>query len=219
MRFLVTTMMLLLVGTAWAGDGASFWTDARVSESSYIVVAPRPPRAFRPNDIITIIVSEVSKASGSGNLARDREFQHNFAVNSWFRIVNQGDGSLTLRPALMDNGKQITPKMNFQGGMKDDLDGSIDRQDKMEARIAAVVRDVKPNGNLVVEATRAVELNHEKATITLTGMVRAEDVRPDNTVPSYNIAFADIHYNTDGPASDGARRGWLTTIIDFIRPF
>ena len=174
---------------------------------------------FKKNDIITIIVTEVSKASGGGDLERERDYESDFTINAWMRLVEKSGGGHTLRPALMENGSQVKPKIDFEGGMKDSYSGSIKRQDKMEARIAAIVRDVKPNGNLVVEATREVVLNREKVNITLSGIVRAEDVRVDNTVPSYNIAMAKIDYHTTGPASDGARRGWLTKIFDFVRPF
>ena len=64
-----------------------------------------------------------------------------------------------------------------------------------------------------------IHLQKEERVITLTGIVRSEDVRVDNTVPSYCIAMAQINYQTQGPASDGARRGWLTAVFDFINPF
>ena len=215
----VTVLVLLVGGAVWAERTGSFWDDAKVSQTSAILTVRQPNRVFHKEDIITIIVTEVSKASGAGDLERERDFEHDFAINSWMRLVNKGGGSFTLRPALSDDGTTIKPKLDFEGGMKDAFSGAIKRQYKMEARIAAIVRDVKPNGNLVIEATRMVELNKEKVNITLSGVVRAEDVRADNTVPSYNVAMADIKYKTNGPASDGAKRGWLTRIIDLVRPF
>jgi len=219
MRYAVMVGLVVTCGLVWAGETPSFWSDAKVSESSLILTTRQPRRVFKKNDIITIIVTEVSKASGSGELKRERDVEHDLVINKWMRLVHQGGGSYTLRPALQEAGSDVKPGIDLKSGMKDDLSGDIKRADKMEARIAAIVRDVKPNGNLVVEATRLVELNREKVNITLTGIVRAEDVRADNTVPSYNIAMANIRYKTTGPASAGARRGWLSAIIDFLRPF
>lgn len=217
-RYWLTLLMtaVLLVETTWAGE--SFWADAKVSESSYITVKPMPTRTFKKHDIITVIITEKAKASGEGTLDRARDMSKSLKVNKWFRLVMQGDG-LTLRQALMDGDTAITPEWDIEYSDQDAREGTIEREDKFETSVAAVVRDVKPNGNLLIEAQSVTWLNGEKRVISLTGMIRPEDVRANNTVPSSCVAFAQIHYDTGGPASDGARRGWLTRIFDFINPF
>ncbi len=217
-RYLLTTLVATLLLVEAASAAESFWADAKVSESSYLLVKPMPTRTFKKHDIITVIITESAKASGEGTLDRTRQMEKNFKINKWFRLQKQGDG-LTFRRALMDGSTAITPEWDLEYGDSDSREGTIEREDKFETRVAAVVRDVKPNGNLLIEAQTVTWLNGEKRVISLTGTIRPEDVRPNNTVPSYCVAFARIHYDTKGPASDGARRGWLTKLFDFINPF
>jgi len=207
----------LFIGTETAAQ--SFWTDAKVSESSYIAVKPIPAKPFKKNDIITVVISETAKASGTGTLERSRDVEKDLIIDKWFRLAKSNGGNLTLRQALLDGGTETKPQWKGSYTDQDTRDGSIERQDKFETRVAAVVRDVKPNGNLIIEAETVTVLNGERRVITLTGMVRSEDVRPGNTIPSYCVAFAEIHYDTGGPATDGTRRGWLTKIFDLFNPF
>ena len=58
----------------------------------------------------------------------------------------------------------------------------------MTARMAVTVREVLPNGNLVVEGTRMIKINKNDQDMTFTGIVRGDDVRADNTVLSQNVA-------------------------------
>ena len=199
------------------GLAESFWKDAKVSKTSSISISEGATRVFKKHDIITVIVSEASKASGTGTLERDKEISKNMKIDSWYRLIREGKG--TFREGLTDNGEAIKPEWKLSYQEADDREGTIERSDKMETRIAAIVRDVKPNGNLVIEARSTTEVNKEVRTISVSGIVRAEDIRPDNTIPSYNVAYSEIRYTTKGPASDGAKRGWLTAIFDFINPF
>jgi flagellar L-ring protein precursor FlgH len=215
-RTVLTLAAALLALEACAQD--AFWQGAKVGEASYVTTRAVPTRTFKKYDIITVLIVEQAKASGEGTLERSRSLEKKFTINEWARLTRR-NGGYTLRPALTEDGVKITPTWDLEYEDADDREGVIDRKDKLEARVAAVIVDVKPNGNLVIEAKSVTLLNKETRNITLTGMVRAEDVRPDNTVPSYCIAMAEIRYETTGPASDGARRGWLTSIFDFINPF
>jgi len=208
----------VLVAATDVTAAESFWKDAKVSETAFTTTEAMPTRTFKKYDIITVVITEDSKASGRGTLDRSKEMSKAFKVNDWARIANR-KGGRTLRPALTEDGVKIVPTWDLEYEEDDAREGTIGRQDKFEARVAAVVKDVKPNGNLVIEAKSLIFLQNEKREITLTGIVRAEDVRPNNSVPSYCIAMAEIRYKTQGPASDGARRGWLTKVFDFVNPF
>jgi flagellar L-ring protein precursor FlgH len=211
---------VLALSVTSGAEEKSFWSDAKVADSSYLTLSAAPVKLFKKNDIITVIITEAAKASGSGTLDRKRDLKHDFKINSWFELHRNANNHLKLNQDLVDEqGNKIVPEWSTNYQDEEKRSGDIERQDKIETRIAAVVRDVKPNGSLVIEASSVTVLNEERRTVTLSGMVRAEDIRPDNTVPSYSIAFSEIHYETKGPASDGARRGWLTAIFDFINPF
>ena len=85
--------------------------------------------------------------------------------------------------------------------------------------MTAIVREVLPNGNLIIQGTRAVAVNHEEQYITITGVIRPEDVNRDNVVLSTQVADANISIGGTGVVADKQRSGWGTWIFDFLWPF
>jgi flagellar L-ring protein precursor FlgH len=81
------------------------------------------------------------------------------------------------------------------------------------------VKEVLPNGNLVIQGTRAVAVNHEEQYITITGVVRPEDILRDNVVLSGQVANANIAIGGRGIVADKQNSGWATWIFDFLWPF
>ena len=98
-------------------------------------------------------------------------------------------------------------------------DGKYDRKDELTTRVTARVIDVKPNGNLVLEATKSITIDEEGYIITLVGECRGRDVTPENTVLSTQIAEPEISVRHSGALRDATRRGWLMRTFDFLRPF
>ena len=82
--------------------------------------------------------------------------------------------------------------------------------------MSAVIKKVLPNGNLVIEGTRFVKINKDIQTFILTGMVRKDDVRADNTVLSESLADADIKLEGKGPIADRQRKGILARLLDWL---
>jgi flagellar L-ring protein precursor FlgH len=78
------------------------------------------------------------------------------------------------------------------------------------------VTAVKENGDLVIEGSRSVGISNDRETMTLSGVVRQRDVRPDNSVDSYLIADAQISYRGKGAISDGSRPGLLMRLLNWI---
>ena len=85
--------------------------------------------------------------------------------------------------------------------------------------IAAKVVDIRPNGNLVIEAHRQIVNNDEVWEQSLTGICRAADVNPGNVVLSKDIADLRIEKRERGHVRDGYRRGWFLRWFDLIHPF
>jgi flagellar L-ring protein precursor FlgH len=85
--------------------------------------------------------------------------------------------------------------------------------------VTAVVREVFPNGNLFIEGTKEVLINNERQYITLSGVVRPEDIGPDNTLSSDLLADARLVYSGRGVLSDKQRPGLLGRVVDFVWPF
>lgn len=104
-------------------------------------------------------------------------------------------------------------KLDFQG------EGTTSRSTRIIATITCRVVQVLPNGNLLIEGHREVNLNREREYITLRGIVRPEDIGPDNSVLSTAISDAVIEYSGRGVVSEKQGPGFLTRILDIIWPF
>ena len=97
--------------------------------------------------------------------------------------------------------------------------GTTTRRNALSATVTAVVREVFPNGNLFVEGSKEVIINNERQYITVTGVVRPEDIAPDNSVSSDLLADARLVYSGRGVLSDKQRPGLLGRVVDFVWPF
>jgi flagellar L-ring protein precursor FlgH len=100
-----------------------------------------------------------------------------------------------------------------------DGSGSTSRSGALTADVTAVVTAVFPNGNMAIEGKREVLINNEKEYISLSGVIRPEDIGPSNTVLSTFIADAKIEYTGQGVLNDKQGPGWLVRILDWIWPF
>ena len=94
--------------------------------------------------------------------------------------------------------------------------GASSRNDVLTATIAVVVKQVNPNGTMVIEGSKSVGTNSDTEVITLTGLVRISDVAPDNTVQSPLVANAVIHYSGKGPVGEKQRDGIINKIFKVL---
>ena len=94
--------------------------------------------------------------------------------------------------------------------------GTTDRTDSLIAHISVTVKQILPNGNFVVQGKRQVGMNAETQEITLTGVVRPQDIGPDNSVPSPLVADAQIKFGGKGPVGDKQHDGLITKVFKFL---
>lgn len=100
-----------------------------------------------------------------------------------------------------------------------DGEGSSDRDGHIKAYISALVADKLPNGNLYINGKREVKVNNETQYITISGIIRPDDISPSNEISSTYVANARITYSGVGPIADKQKPGWLGRIIDHVWPF
>jgi len=113
------------------------------------------------------------------------------------------------------------PTRIFTGdsSMSSDGKGSVNRSEALVTNVAAVVTQVLPNGNLVVEGKQEVRVNFEIRELIVAGIVRPEDIQSDNTIDSSKIAQARIAYGGRGQITDVQQPRYGQQFLDVLLPF
>ena len=98
-------------------------------------------------------------------------------------------------------------------------DGSIERKETVNLKVAAVITQVLPNGNLVIHGRQETSINFEVRELQVAGVIRPEDVSSTNTIQYEQIAEARVAYGGRGSISDLQRPRWGSEIVDVLLPF
>ena len=165
-------------------------------------------KALHVGDVLTIRIVEVARATNNAATNLARKSATNADVNSLFG-AQTGLAVSGLTSKLID----VSSDSTHEGS------GATKREGTLTAAMTAVVRQVLPNGNLVIQGRRAVLVNNEEQFMTLTGIVRPQDVGRDNVVLSTQIADARIAFGGIGLVADKQRSGWGTWMFDWLWPF
>ncbi|MCC5823182.1 MAG: flagellar basal body L-ring protein FlgH [Phycisphaerales bacterium] len=205
---------LFLVRDHQASGAPGVSQPAMAAEQVSLIWVPEPePRQFQKHDIITIIIDEVSTQTSSQSLETEQDSRTRANLNAMLNLANllelrldQGD---TRNLSLID----FNARRNFSG------EGDYERKDRFSARITATVLEVKPNGTLVLEASKRIAKDTEIQTIVLSGVVRENDITRQNTVLSSQMAKLDITSHHEGQVRDAAKKGFITRVLDTIFAF
>jgi flagellar L-ring protein precursor FlgH len=167
-------------------DG-SIWT-----ESGRFTRLSADVRARRPNDLISVVVSENLAASTAGTVKNSRKSSANSQVSALFGALHVGN-------ALQDLVNQSSAAgLNAQGASA--------TNSSLQTVFGGQVVDVLPNGMLVIEAARQVEFSQQTQTIVLRGLVRPEDISQQNQVLSTAISSLELEVRGKGIINDYTRR-------------
>jgi flagellar L-ring protein precursor FlgH len=178
---------------------------------SWLFVQMPPVREIQINDLVTIVVNQTQETTNDGKLSRITQANIDARLQDWVMLDHFG-----IKAAPQTGGDpRARGTLNNQMRTNAQLDTSM----KMRFNITATVVDIRPNGNLVLEAHNMVRDNNEITEASLTGIVRREDVLPNNTVFSEKIAELSIHKRETGQIRDATKRGWLFRFYDDFKPF
>jgi len=168
-------------------------------------------RAYQSGDIkighlITVVLDETTQASRSGNVKTSR--------------ASSNDVLGTNQVGAMVPGGSFFEDLNLSGAnISSEGTGSAGQANSLTGSIAAVVVQVFPNGNLLIEGDKKLTLTEGSEYIKLSGVIRAVDVQPDNTILSRRIANAQISYSGTGDLVSASKPGWLTRALYEVWPF
>jgi flagellar L-ring protein FlgH len=167
-------------------------------------------RAHQIGDLLTVTVNITDQANFANETQRQRTATEDSGITAFLGSAVLGQSAknaLTGRLFQADSNSQTDGK------------GSIVRQETLQTNVAAIVTQVLPNGNLVVEGKQEIRVNYEKRELIVAGIVRPEDIQSDNTIDSSKIAQARIAYGGHGEISDIQQPRYGSQVMDVLLPF
>jgi flagellar L-ring protein precursor FlgH len=164
-------------------------------------------RAHQVGDILTVKVNFSDTANISNETQRSRANKEDSGFDNFF-----GQSKIFSIPV---------PGRIFTGDSTASSDGkgSVQRQEALSTNVAAVVTQVLPNGNLVIEGKQEIRVNFEVRELIVAGVVRPEDIESDNTIDSSKIAQARIAYGGRGQITDVQQPRYGQQVLDVLLPF
>jgi len=197
------TLVVILLASLVSGQtlADSLWAGTKTETSLFT-----DTKAREIGDVITILIQEQFFASSEQDQNYKKESSTKFKVNL-FRLF--GYESPVTEPPAAD----WESNREHKGG------GDYESKDKLVIRLTATVKELLPNGNLLIEGSRRLQTGRESRFVSIAGIVRPRDIGADNAVLSEKIADATISYKNDGPIVTSSNRGWGEHVIDFIWPF
>jgi len=173
-------------------------------------------RAHQIGDILTIKVKIADKAQLDNETKRDRKGAEDSGITNLFGLTK-----IPLTKQAIPNRMLTTDSTTTSEGK-----GNINRQEILQTNVAAVVTQVLPNGNLVIEGKQEVRVNFEMRELIVAGIVRPEDIEADkedieadNTLDSQKIAQARISYGGRGQITDIQQPRWGQQLFEHLMPF
>jgi flagellar L-ring protein FlgH len=123
--------------------------------------------------------------------------------------------------AITNPAKAVLPGsiLTASGNSQMNGQGNINRNDQLVTNVAAVVTQLLPNGNMVIEGKQEIRLNNEVRELIVAGVVRPEDIQSDNTIELPKIAEARLAYGGRGTLTNIQTERWGQQAVDLILPF
>lgn len=188
-------------------------------------------RAKRVGDLVTVVIDESANAKNEARSRIDRDSTIGATLESDLALqtlITKPVRTLLGLLGLAEQKNTSNPPAGGAGainivtaGNQTEFEGRgrLRRTASFTTTIGCLVTDVNDAGLMRIEGERQLRLNNETELISLSGWVRPEDIRLDNSVPSALIANANIQYHGVGLVSEVQRTSWLTRLFNLWLPF
>ncbi|MCA8938892.1 MAG: flagellar basal body L-ring protein FlgH [Planctomycetes bacterium] len=214
------SLILLALIASFAASSANaqaLWMDGSEDEVDYFKPYEAPRHHWSVHDLVMIRIDINSRATRTLTNDVEREFSIDAGLDEYLRLaagfsVVPGDG--VERNIAADSSIEL----------ENEAKGS--RRSTFNDVIMARVVEVMPNydtetgrGNLRIVATRAVKMNGDEETTTLTGEIAAHMIGTDDSIPINRVADLRLVQESDGRLEEGSKPGWLASILISVWPF
>ena len=176
---------------------------------------PPKPVPYKKHDHIRILVVERTRALTSSELRTDRRSCWEVGLDDWIRFDTGGKNPV---PRLRSAPLKGRPEINLEGRFRQDNLGRTTRRSDLTFTITAEIVDIRPNGNLVLQAMKHRKINADTETIKLTGEVSSKQVF-NGQIRSEQVANLNVTYEASGTVGDTSKPGWLSWILNKLWPF
>lgn len=215
------SMYLLLAGLLAAGAAApqaradSIWAKAQGRNGQNAVRVYEDEKAGRLGDVLTIIINEHSVIENETTREMDKAIQRAAAMSGTLNLrdIGQWYGNRNASFRLPDVAATSSGSSQFSGNADYETDRLI------TDRVTVVVRDVLPNGNLVVLGTRQRHVDGDAQVIEIGGIVRPSDITFANTVRSDQVADFRMVAKVKGLEKHWTKPGWLNRLFNWLSPW
>lgn len=168
-------------------------------------------RARHIGDVLTIVLQETNKATKSNNAKMSKGGEFNMGLPTGL-VSPKGAGGVIQSKLAAKDAMKTDSEYSFNGT------GSAGQSNSITGQITVTVVKVFRNGNMYVRGEKRLRLTSGMEYIRISGLIRPEDVTPDNRVDSRRVAQAEISYTGAGGVSDASQRGWLNKFFGAISP-
>ena len=172
----------------------------------------RDQRASRVGDILTVIVTINDQAQLQNQTTRSRANSDTANLTNFFGFESHLHNWLP---------KAVNPSqvVNLGSDMSNDGKGAINRQEQIDLQLAASIIQVLPNGNLVIQGKQQVTVNFDLRELTISGIIRPQDIDSTNSIAYNQIAEARIEYGGKGEVADVQQARYGQQLFDILMPF
>lgn len=181
-KYMTALLLLMSTVTCFAADTNK--SGSLIDADHYrSVVADR--RAYRVGDTLTVLVQENAQAESAAAT--------NLSDNNGVSLGVQGPGQ--------------TRNFGVKAGGTDDGTGKTTRQGQLQAELSVRVVSIEANNMLRIQGEQTIIINGESQRIVVNGLVRTEDIAPDDTIISSRLSDARIEFTGDGVITEAQKRG------------
>lgn len=172
----------------------------------------RDHRAASVGDIITVIIDIEDEAAVENSTSRSRATSEDAGISSFLGL----EGKLS---TILPGGFDPSSAIDFGSNSSTTGTGTVDRSETISMTVAAIVSQILPNGNMVIQGRQEVRVNFEVRELYITGIIRPEDISRRNTIQHTQIAEARISYGGRGQLTEVQQARYGQQLYEILFPF